>query len=346
MGSGPGTWRVRRRVAPGDRAQLVEAFARARGQLGLAADAPVRSCYEAGRDGFWPHRLLETVGVTDVVVDSSSIEVTRRVRHAKTDRLDGDKLLRMLQRYWSGERGLWQVVHVPSSAQEDARHASRALTTVQAERTRWRNRIHSLLALHGVRTVRIDERLPERLPALRDWAGAPLPPGVQARVGQAWYFLQHLERERQMAARAEQQAARAPARASCAAQLTQLRGIAARSATVLADELFSRELRTRRQVGALAGLVSAPYRSGTIVRDQGLTRGGIPAVRRVAIEVSWAWLRYQPDSALSQWYRHRFAGGGPGTRRLGIVALARRVLVALWRYVDHGLVPEGAQLKA
>jgi transposase len=324
---------------------VVAALAAGKRALALTPDAAVRSCYEAGRDGFWPHRCLASLAVTNLVVDSSSIEVSRRLRHAKTDRLDGEKLLRMLLRHWGGERGLWQVVRVPSRAREDARHASRALTTLQAERTRARNRIHGLLALHGVPTVRIDEQLPERLEQWRDWAGEPLPPGVRARICQAWRLLQQVEQERRAAAAAEERATRAD-RTSTAAQLTRLRGIAARSATILADELFSRGLSNRHEVGALAGLVSAPYRSGTIVHDQGLTRGGIPGVRRVAVELAWAWLRYQPQSALSQWYQRRFGSGGPGTRQIGIVALARRVLVALWRYVDQGIVPEGAQLKA
>jgi transposase len=345
MSSGPAARRVHRRVTAGDQPQLVSAVAAGKRGLALVPDAPVRSCYEAGRDGFWPHRCLTGLGVTNLVVDSSSIEVSRRLRHAKTDRLDGEKLLRMLLRHWGGERGLWQVVRVPSRAREDARQASRALTTLQAERTRARNRIHGLLALHGVRQVRIDAQLPERLEQLRDWAGVPLPPGVQARIGQAWRLLQQVEAERRAAAAEEARATRAH-RASCAAKLTQLRGVAARSATILADELFSRGLRDRHEVGALAGLVSAPYRSGTIVRDQGLTRGGIPGVRRVAVELAWGWLRYQPESVLSQWYQRRFGHGGPGTRKIGIVALARRVLVALWRYVDQGIMPQGAQLKA
>jgi transposase len=146
MSTGPARQRMRVRVRPGDRAAVVEAMARATVRFGLAAEAPVRSCYEAGRDGFWPHRFLQRVGVDNLVVDSSSIEVPRRLRRAKTDRLDGEKLLQLLLRHWGGERKMWQVVHVPSREAEDARHASRSLTTLHRERTRYRNRIHSLLA--------------------------------------------------------------------------------------------------------------------------------------------------------------------------------------------------------
>jgi transposase len=337
--------RRRARVCPGDRAGLERVIAAAKDRFGLAATAPVRSCYEAGRDGFWPHRLLILLGVTNLVVDSSSIEVPRRARRAKTDRLDGEKLLRLLLRHWGGERDMWHVVHVPTREVEDARHASRGLTTLQAERTRYRNRIHGLLALHGVRTLRLDARFAERLPAVTDWAGDPLPPGVQRRVLETWRLLRAVETECQEARRAERAQVRATAAGTVAQRLARLRGVAARGATVLADELFSRGLRHRREVGALTGLVSAPYRSGTMAWDQGLAPSGLPAVRRIAVELAWAWVRYQPMSALTRWYRERFGHGGAVTRRIGIVALARRLMIALWRYVEQGIIPEGALLK-
>ncbi len=294
MSSAPDARRYRARVRAGDGEAVRRVVATTKERLGVGMEAPVRSCYEAGRDGFWPHRLLVMLGVRNLVVDSSSIEVSRRARQAKTDRLDGEKLLRMLLRYWGGERDLWHVVHVPTREREDARHASRALTTLQADRTRLRNRIHSLLALHGVSRLRIDARFPERVAAVRDWAGERLPPGVQARLLATWRVLQSVEAERQQARRLERQQVRASASATPAQRLAQLRGVAARGATVLADELFSRRLRNRREVGGLTGLVSAPYDSGTTRRDQGLARSGLPAVRRIAVEMAWAWVRYQP----------------------------------------------------
>ena len=190
LSAAPGGPRQRRRLRPGDTAALARLVSAAKVRFGLAATAPVRSCYEAGRDGFWPHRWLTRLGVTNLVVDSSSIEVSRRARRAKTDRLDGEKLLRLLQRHWGGEPGVWQVVRVPTPEAEDARHASRGLTTLQAERTRQRNRLRALLTLHGIRDVRIDAQFPMRLRQLRDWAGVALPPGVVARALTTYRVLQ------------------------------------------------------------------------------------------------------------------------------------------------------------
>jgi transposase len=346
MSVGVGGRRRRVTVHP-TRQQVLAAIETAKAGFGLARETAVRSCHEAGRDGFWPHRLLTALGVSNVVVDSSSIEVPRRARRAKTDRLDGEKLLRLLLRYWAGERDCWHVVRVPSAALEAARHDSRALTTLQQERTRYRNRIHSLLALDGVRLV-IDQRLPARLAGARDWEGMPLRAAVQARVLETWRLLQAVEAERATRRRAERQRVRTSTGPTAAAAhtLAQLHGVGARTATILADELFSRALRNRRQVGALCGLVSTPYDSGSRQIDQGLARSGIPAVRRLAVEVAWLWVQYQPTSTLTQWYQTKFGRGGPALRRVGIVALARRLMIALWRYVDQGIAPAGARLRA
>lgn len=345
MGATPGGRTVQRRVGVGDRAALTAAVGAAATVLGLPAGTAIRSCYEAGGDGFWPHWLLTSLGIENVVVDSSSIEVSRRAKQAKTDRLDGTRLLRLLLRHWHGERGMWQVVHVPARGLEDRRHANRTRTMLQIERTRYRNRIQALLRLHGAR-ARLDRTLPGRLAEVRDWAGEPLAPGVLMRIRTLWTLLTTVEAERTRARRAEAQAITTAPADACARRLTQLRGIGARSATVLADELFSRDLRTRREVGGITGLVSAPHQSGGRRIDQGLTRGGLPRVRHIAGQLAWAWLRYQPTSALSRWYGARFAGRGVVAQRIGIVALARRLMVALWRYVTFDAVPEGARLNA
>jgi transposase len=336
--------RVRRQtIMAGNRPALQTEIARAKRHFHVSETTEVRSCYEAGRDGFWVARLLEAEGVVNVVVDSSSIEVNRRARRAKTDRLDAEKLLRMLIRHWGGERDLWKVVHVPSREMEDARHAERAITTLVQERTRQRSRLHALLALHGVRQP-ITHTFGERLVQLTDWADQPLPAGIVARLELAWRGLGQVEAELRGARRGQRAAIRAattPA-AERAARLQQLRGIKAGSALMLAKEVFARDLRNRREVGALSGLVAVPYQSGEAAHDQGISRAGLRQVRRVMVELAWVWVQWQPASALTQWFQRRFGGGGARARRIGIVALARKLLIALWRYSEQGIVPTGA----
>jgi transposase len=319
---------------------------RARARFGLPAWAPVRTCYEAGRDGFWVHRFLRAEGAENLVVDSSSIEVDRRQRRAKTDRLDGTRLFRKLVQYWGGDRATWKVVHVPSEAQEDARQTDRTITLLIAERTAWRNRIHALLQLVGVRAA-IGPDFGARLAEVRTWAGAPLPPGLQRRLDQAWRLLAAVDAELRAArtAQAEALAAAGTAPAQTARQLLRLRGIGPRTASLLATELFSRDLRNRREVGALTGLVGVPYNSGTMVRDQGISRAGLARIRGVAVELAWLWRRYQPHSALTRWFEARWGGGAKRTRKVGIVALARRLVIALWRYTQSGIVPVGAAVR-
>lgn len=358
LASGVGMGQALRRkpIPAGDRAALQRELAAARARCGLAATAPVRSCYEAGRDGFWVHRLLTAEGVTNVVVDSSSIEVSRRARRAKTDRLDADGLWRLLWRYWQGEQRVWHVVAVPSEAVEEARHHEREVATLVTEQTRWRNRVQGLLATAGVR-VRVDAKFPERLAAVRDWAGRALPAGLQARVLVYWAQWGAIAQALVAARRAQHAAVRAAARAAAsapgaprsldeqAAQLAQLRGIGEGTALTLVKEVFSRDLKNRRQVGALSGLVPVPYQSGARHHEPGISRAGLRHVRGLLVEVSWQWLRWQPASALTQWYLARFGPAGRRPRRVGIVAVARRLLIALWRYHQTGEVPAGAVLR-
>jgi len=238
-------------------------------------------------------------------------------------------------------------VHVPTVEMEDARHAERAIATLVGERTRYRSRIHGLLATHGVR-VRITEGLNERLPTLTHPDGRGLPPGVLARVALAWRLFAVVDAELRTARRRQQAsvgAAATPA-AGRIARLQQLRGIGVGSASMLAKEVFMRDLRNRRQVGALSGLVAVPYQSGAAGHDQGISRAGLRQVRRVIVELAWSWVRWQPQSALTRWYRARFGAGGSRLRRIGIVALARKLLIALWRYSEQGIVPAGAVLRA
>jgi transposase len=336
-----------RQIPGGAVSVLANEIARAKARLGVPADAPVISCYEAGRDGFWLHRYLTAQGVTNHVVDSSSIEVNRRALRAKSDRLDLAGLLSLLTRYVQGDRRAWRVVRVPTVAEEDARHLSRTVEAVTQDRTRLINRLKSLLATQGVQ-VRIDADFPDQLTAARLWDGTPLPAGLQERLTHVWTQLQQLDTQLHglKAARLVRPRDLAPPTARAIAKLQTLRAIGPTGASVLATEIFGwREIRNRRQLGALVGLVPAPYKSGETEHDQGITRAGNAHVRRVIVQLAWGWLRHQPLSTLSQWYQRRFGSGGRRIRKIGIVALARKLLIALWRYVETGLVPEGAQLK-
>lgn len=337
-----------RQIPAGAVDRLLEEIARAKVRLKLRGGTPVISCYEAGRDGFWLHRYVVAQGVTNHVVDSSSIEVNRRARRAKTDRLDLAGLLNLLARYLQGDRRVWRVVRVPSVSEEDARHLHRTWEAVQQDRTRLINRLKGLLTSVGVR-LRLGDDFERRLATVRLWDGAPLPDGITQRLTRVWRQLAFLDTQLEELAAAR--TALAPARTTLTgryvAALPTLRGIGPIGAWVLATEIFGwREIRNGRQLGALVGLVPAPFQSGETSHDQGITRAGNKHVRRLMVQLAWSWLRYQPTSGLSRWYRERFGGGGKRMRRIGIVALARKLLIALWRYVDTGTVPEGAQLKA
>ncbi|MCA1603273.1 MAG: IS110 family transposase [Acidobacteria bacterium] len=328
--------------------ELVEAIRKAKEKFDLSSEAKVVSCYEAGRDGFWLHRYLVTLGVENQVVDSSSIETNRRKRRAKTDRIDGVKLLTMLMRYWGGERGLWSVVRVPSVEDEEGRRLHRELASLQKERTRHRNRIRGLLVAQGLRLEPKGDFL-QRLEALTLWDGAPLPLELKGELEREYQRLRLVEAQRRALEKTRKSRLRQADTASVqrVVQLMGLRAIGPNCAWLLVMEFFAwRGFRNRRQLGACAGLTGTPYDSGSSKRDQGISKAGNRRVRTMMVEIAWLWLRYQPNSKLSHWFRERFAGGGARMRRVGIVALARRLLVALWRYLEDGMLPEGAELKA
>jgi transposase len=335
-------------VRAGDQESLQAAVAQARQKLGLNADAAVRSCYEAGRDGFWIDRLLRSLGIENLVVDAASIEVDRRARRAKTDRLDAEKLVRMLMRYHHGERRLWRVARVPSLAEEDQRRLHRELERLKKERTAHRARVQSLLALQGV-GAKPDRRGRLALEALRTWEGQPLPAALREELQRQLQRLGMVEEQIAALEKRQEQALAQPQTAAQqqAAQLMRLRGVGAISAWLLVYEFFGwRDLQNRRQVGALAGLTGTPYASGDCVRDQGISKAGNKRVRWLAIELAWSWLRFQPASELTQWFWRRFGSGSQRMRRVGIVALARKLLVALWKYLARAELPAGAVLKA
>jgi transposase len=332
-----------RSVASGDWRGLERALAQGRGRFGLPAAAPVVSCYEAGRDGFWIHRALEARGLRNRVVDSASIEVNRRVRRAKTDRLDALKLVTMLVRVCYGERKVWSEVHVPSVAAEAARQVSRERTALTQEQTRLTNQVRSWLTIWGA-------TLPRQRPsgwwtAVRDWAAAPLPLAVQARLARAEARRAVLEEQIAELDGQQQTAVTTAAPTSAVRQLVQLKGVATTSASVLLDEgLVWRAFRNRRQIGGLLGFAPTPYDSGESAREQGISRAGNNRLQSISIQLAWNWVRWQPHSALTQWYREQF-GKGKRARRIGIVAVARKLVIALWRYVTTGLIPMGAILK-
>ncbi|HEX6268734.1 MAG TPA: IS110 family transposase [Anaerolineales bacterium] len=319
----------------------------AKERFGLPEEAGVLRCHEAGRDGFWLHRYLEANAVNNVVVDSASIEVNRRFRRAKTDRLDVGKLLNMLVRYHQGEPKVWSVVHVPSVAEEDQRQLHRELLALKREQTHHINRMKGVLASQGV-VLEVKTDFLEQLKAVRLWDGSPVPPGLQALLVREYERLQfvraqihRIEEVRKEILSTSKQPAIEQIR-----RLLRLKGIGVNSAWVYVMEFFAwRAFRNRRELGSLSGLTPTPYESGESSRERGISKAGNRPVRAMAIEIAWSWLRNQPNSQLSRWYRKRFAKGGSRVRRIGIVALARKRLIALWRYLEYGVLPEGAQLK-
>lgn len=337
-----------RNLSAGNLVSLAEEIRLAKKRFGLSQSAAVFSCYEAGRDGFWIHRALLDMGLVNVVVDPSSIEVPRRKRRAKTDRLDVHKLLKLLIRYHLGEAKVWSVVRVPSVEDEDNRHLHRELIALKRERTRHVNRIKGLLASVGVRIKPRWRTLRDQLEQVRLWDGSRLPAALHCRVLREHERLMCLQRQiaELQADRAESlRECHSPA-VQCARKMTALRGIGANGAWLFAMEFFSwRDLQNRRQVGALAGLTPTPHSSGEQGREQGISKAANRYIRSLAIEIAWAWLRFQPNSELSQWYQRRFGGGGPRLRRIGIVALARKLLIALWRWTEQDILPAGAELR-
>lgn len=336
-----------RTVTAGDLEAVKKEIAAAKARFKLPGDARVVSCYEAGRDGFWIHRALELLGVENVVVDSAAIEVSRQARRAKTDRLDAAKLVTQLLRYIAGEKRAFKVVRVPTEEEEDRRHLHRELKTAKGARTAVTNRIKGLLATVGVRLKEIAD-LPRVLERARLWNGDPLPPWLKARVERDWQEREQLEQrigalEKQ---RGELLRKGTDSGSECARKLNQLRGMGPNASWLYALEFFAwRQFKNRRQIGGLSGLAPTPHQSGGDRREQGICKSGNRWMRSLAIEIAWGWLRYQPESELSRWYQERYGRGSPRHRKVGIVALARKLLIELWKYLQTGTPPAGAVLK-
>src|SRR3954468_12919425 len=338
-------------VVAGDGAALLALLARLRGRVEQSAGGPVAVVVvqEAGRDGFWLHRLLEAEGVESHVVDPASIAVPRRQRRAKTDAIDGETLLRTLLAWRRGEPRVCAMGAAPTPEQEDRRRISRERATLLRERVRHINRIKGLLATQGVydfEPLRPD-RL-ERLGALVTGDGRPLPDRLRAELRRELERLELLRRQiaEVEAARDAPAAAEAEAGPSPIALLAGLKAIGPQTAAVLYHEGLYRSFANRREVAAYAGLAPTPWRSGKVAREQGISKAGNPRLRHAMVELAWLWVRHRPESAPSRWFRARVGHERGRVRRVAIVALARRLLVALWRYLAHGEVPEGAALKA
>lgn len=346
LGFSDGSRERLRKIDADEKEEIWEEIEKSKEHFGLGDDFRVVSCYEAGRDGFWLHRYLESRGVKNLVVDPSSIEVNRRKRRAKTDRLDAKKLLKLLMRYIWGDKQAWRVVRVPGVAEEDERHLHRELESLKKERTAHRNRIRSLLKLHG---IRIDNPgrsdFKQYLDSVRLWDGSELGSELKARLQREYDRMEFAQSQLKALQERRVRLVRGQETGSMRRidQMMALRGIGIESAWLLEKEFFGwRRFRNRKEVGALSGLSPTPYSSGKTQREQGISKEGNRRVRVMMIEIGWSWLRNQPDSKLTKWFNERYAGGGKRMRRIGIVALARKLLIDIWRFVEHGVIPEGA----
>lgn len=348
LGFGNGVKVRRKSIEARDRVRLLEEVVLAKRKLNLPADAKVVCCFEAGRDGHWIYRWLEAEGFEVYEIDSSSIETARGRKHVKTDRVDVDKLLDLLVRYCQGFRRAFRVVRVPTAEAEAGQRLHREDAYLVTQRTRIRNRLKSLLVTQGISEMVLSGAFAARLDGLRSGDGQPLSAELKAELlrlhDQYRMFEDQLATLQQAYAVELESASRV---GEVRRQLESLKSLGPKFSRVLAAEVFAwRRFANGKQVAGMSGLTPTPAQSGDTYREQGISKAGNWRVRWVMIELAWLWLRWQPDSELSRWYRRRFAGGSRRMRRIGIVALARKLLIALWRYVEFGELPAGAVLKA
>jgi transposase len=329
------------RIAGGDLAKLI-----VRLKAAVKNSERMVVCYEAGYDGFWLARALIGAGVECLVLDPASLQVNRRARRVKTDKIDVVALIRALVALERGDRNVCAVVRIPSIAEEDARRSHRERQRLIRERTAHINRIKGLLFAQGIRGIepklrstRID------FAALRTAEGRPLSDRLLAELEREYARLE-LVQEQIRAIEKERDTAdvQDPTVERKRQMLSALSGIGAGSAAILAREVFVRPFASRRQVASYLGLTPSAYASGTMTRCQGISKAGNSWARRVLIEIAWLWRKYQSDSELARWCELRAAGQSPRIRRIMLVALARKLAIALWRYVETGLVPSGARL--
>ncbi len=338
-----------RTIDAGDMESLAREIAAAKKKLRARADAKVLSCYEAGRDGFWIHRALTAAGIENVVIDPTCLQVDKRGKQAKTDRIDLEKMLRQLRRYCEGQRDALRVVRVPSVEEEDERRLNRERERLKKERGAHVSRVKSLLVLHGVRVLEV-RKLEASLDQVRCFDGSPLPPGAKGEIKRELQRLAIADEQFQELERKKREELKRPASkaAELAAQLMTLRGLGPTAAWMFSFEIFSwRDIRNRRELASLLGLCPTPYRSaGTVNREQGISKAGNRRIRAMTVEIAWLWIRFQPASALTKWFLERFGSSGSRSKRVGIVALARKLVIELWKFLQTGEVPAGAVMKA
>jgi transposase len=328
--------------------RLLEAIEEAKARYGLPATCAVLCCHEAGRSGFWIHRMLEAHGVRSLVVDSASIAVNRRRRRAKTDRLDAQSLLRLLVRHSLGEEKVWSIIRVPDPIAEDRRRLHRERSRLKKEETGHRNRIRGLLAAQGLKVDSLRRGFDEWLSTVQKWDGRPLLPYLTQEIRRehqrlvlVWEQLREIEAEIRKQVKSEEGKGGDPV----ARKLYRLRGVGMVSSFGLTKEIFGwREFKNGKELGGLVGLAPMPFISGDLRREQGISKSGSSALRGLLIELAWSWLRFQPDSGLSHWFWNKVGQGGVRSRKVAVVALARKLLVALWHWVEHDRLPEGAVL--
>jgi len=318
---------------------------KAKTKLKVDGKAVIHCCYEAGRDGFGIHRYLESVGIHNNVIDPSSIDRDRRWKHKKTDRIDVKKMIELQEMRYYMDNKKYRVVRVPSVEAEDERRLHREWDRLKKERTGHINRIKSLLVMHGIKVKSVQSL---DIVEIRDWANNPLPPMLREEIVREQERLDLIEKQIKTIRQKREQRIKHPENRSdeIVCRLLMLKSIGPQISWTLVKEFFGwRTFKNRKQVGSLAGLTGCPYNSGTMNHEQGISKAGNCQVRTLAIELAWLWLRWQPNSKLSKWYNERFGDSGDRLRRIGIVALARKLLVALWKYIEFGIVPDGAVFK-
>ncbi len=339
----------RKRTVPGgDVLGVMREIGSAKRRFRLSAEARVVSCYEAGLEGFWLHRALVAHGLENQVVDSASIDVKRGRKHAKTDRLDAGQLVKKLVQYESGDRKVWSVVRVPTPEAEDLRHNDRELLRLKDEQTAAVNAIKGLLKTQGVRLTGKLPDAPTVLESLQCWDGSALRGELRARLKRLWERLHLVRQQIKEAEKRRAELIAGPSQAGeVARQMMTLRGVGPTLSWTLAVELLAwRTFHNRREVGGLVGLAPVPYQSGTMNHTAGHAKTGRARLRASLTELAWSWIRNQDESALTRWFERRYAGGGKRLRRIGIVAVSRKLLIELWKYVTTGALPQGALTKA